>query len=615
MKKPNFTLPLFESAPLTATQPTQLRPYQDRALRLARLHIDQGKRRILLVAPTRSGKMVLIAAIARRSTLPLLFLAHRLELIDQCAEELGRAGLSNIGVIRADDSRENPSASVQVASIATLARRPKPWLGRKIIIIIDEAHRAASESYRELLTHWPDAIVIGFTATPWRLDQKPLGEMFDALEVVATYQELLKNPDWLIAPDIYALPPPDLSHIRQVGGEYDEDEAAAVMDTINGDVVSHWLRLAHLHPVFSPRGDRVPKKFTEGPRRRTFLFACNIAHSLSLCQRFEAAGARIGHVDGKTPETERRSLIRALSKGEIEILSNVNILLEGVNIPEAKCVCHVRPTQSLTLWRQSSCRILTPWQGVRPLLLDHAGNTDRLDPPHIDLNWSLNERPRRRGGAVPMKICRSCFAYIEAGRVLCPHCGAELGATQQKSRSTQESDAELQMRSSEPDAAKKVYFDRHVLMAKSKGFKPGFAAARFKEHYGQWPPREWSQAVQIEFASDTLWQEQMARRNARRADRERQENAEEQHMERDPDVGSAVDPASPSVDPASPEAIAAAWKAKKKQDPASSEAIATAWAAKLSSPASPAPAPEIEPEPYFDEDESFGDWLTDQGIS
>jgi superfamily II DNA or RNA helicase len=551
------------------------------------MHIDQGKTRILLVAPTRSGKMVLVAAIARSSTLPLLFLCHRLELIDQCAEELSRVGLSSIGVIRADDSRSNPSASVQVASLATLARRAKPWLGQKIIIIIDECHRAASESYRTLIDEYvsanPEVIVIGFTATPCRLDGKPLGDIFEVLETVCTYQELLKNPNWLIAPDIYALPPPDLSAVRQTMGEYDEDEAATAMSAINGDVVDHWLRHAHRHPEFTPRGDRVPQKYVDGPRRRTFLFACNIAHSLALCARFEAAGVRVAHLDGKTPETERRSLLKALATGDLEILSNVNILLEGVNVPEAKCVCHVRPTQSLTLWRQSSCRVLTPWNGVRPLILDHAGNTDRLDLPHIDLLWSLSDKPKRRGGAVAMKVCKSCYAYVEAGRSVCPHCGAEFKTeTRAATRATQESDAQLQQRSAEPDAAKRLFFDRHVLMAKSKGFKPGFAAFKFKEHYGNWPPREWSNEAKLTFASDTMWQAQLNRRLERKAEREEQEKAEEKALDR------ALDG---PLDPASPEAIAAAWKAKREGTK---------------------PAP--EPEPY-EEEETFGDWLESHGIT
>jgi superfamily II DNA or RNA helicase len=533
-RRTSFTIPMFDESPLIDVKPPDLRAYQERCIRLIRMHTCNGIKSILVSAPTRSGKTVIISAIVRTATVPVLFLAHRMELLDQCAEELRRAGLTNVGIIRANDERANPSASVQVASIATLARRDKPWMGEEIIIIIDEAHRAASDSYRDLLTCYPNAIIIGFTATPCRLDGKPLGDLFQVLEVAVTYQELLKNPNYLLAPYIFA-PPLDDSLLQIRGYDFDEDQSAVVMDKLSGNIVDHWLKRAHKHPVFNAAGVRLHLQEIDGPRRRTFLFACNIAHSMSLCTRFEKAGVRIGHLDGKTSESERKSLVKALASGELEILSNVNILLEGVNVPEAKCVVHARPTQSLTLWRQSATRVLTPWTDptfglIRPLILDHAGNTDRLDPPHIDLNWSLASKPQRRSGGPALKLCKSCFAYVEVDKTLCPHCGNEFKRGE-GIKNRRETDEELQMRSSEASDIKFAFFQKNLTMAKSKGFKPGFAAFKYKEHYGQWPPREWNARAKHEFSTDKLWQEQLARREKRKTEREAQERAEIEHME------------------------------------------------------------------------------------
>jgi DNA repair protein RadD len=568
--RPSYTIPMFD-APKIIETPSKSRPYQDRCIRLARMHVDAGVKRLLLVAPTRSGKMFIIAAITRGLTLPVLFLAHRIELIDQCAEELNKAGVTNLGVIRADDHRTNPTAMVQVASIATLAKREKPWAGQEIIIFIDEAHRAASDSYLDLLAHYPNAIVLGFTATPWRLDSRPLGGtgLFEKLETVCTYQELLKNPDWLLPPDIYA-PPIDESQFVQRGSDYDEDQAAVVMEHLTGNIIDHWLKRAHMHPVFNAKNERMPQQFVEGPRRRTIGFACNIAHSVSMCERFERAGVRVAHVDGKTPDTERRAVLKALAKHEIEILFNVNILLEGVNIPEAKCVIHARPTQSLTLWRQSSCRVLTPWKDpkfgtIRPLILDHAGNTDRLDPPHIDLNWSLTTKPHRRSNAQPMKICKACFAYIEAHKVVCPHCGAECKGAGGGHKQREEDARELELRNTEPDAVKRVFFEQSLLLAKSRGFKPGFASFKFKERYGQWPARELSTRAKNEFAIDKLWQDQLARREKKKNEAEAQARNEAEHMA-DEVCGDPYNVQGAwGKDPTSPESIADAWA--KKRDP------------------------------------------------
>ena len=428
------SLPLFPTEAISEQKQFTLRPYQERAIRLLRMHVDAGKRRILCVAPARSGKTAMMAAITKSSTLPVLALAHRVELIDQLANELLHVGLTNIGVIRGDDARTNPSASIQVASIATLTHRTKPFLGQKIIIFCDEAHRSISDSWLDILAMYPDAIVIGFTATPSRLDGRPMGEFYEVLEVVVTYQELLKRRDWLTMPLAYGIPLlADLSHLRTVGGDYDDAQVAEIMGRLEGDIVGHWFRLSGRHPAFTSRGELIPGKTIDGPRRSTFLYACTVAHSLSLCTRFEKEGARIVHIDAKTPEEQRRAALKDLAAGRIEIVSNVNVFMEGTNVPSVKCVSHCRPTQSTVLWRQSAPRCMTPHGNITPLIIDHGGNWDRLGPPHEDLSWSLTSKAQRRTGAsAPMKICKACFAYVAIGCILCPHCGSEFSASEMK---------------------------------------------------------------------------------------------------------------------------------------------------------------------------------------
>jgi DNA repair protein RadD len=505
------SLPVFETAPISAsTSPVTLRIYQEKALARLRALVTKGKRRILCVGPTGMGKMVLIAAILRSSKWPGLFLAHRMELIDQCCDHLARAGVTQLGVIRAQDDRANPSASLQVASIQTLIRRNKPFPQEEILVLIDEAHRACMDnSYGHFIEQYPKALVIGFTATPCRLDGKPL-DLFEVLEVVATYAELFNRPEWLVPPTIYAAPEaPDLRAVRTVAGDFVEDELAKVMlsPKLQGPIVETWLKLAGRHP--GPK----PRTWVEGERRRTFLFATGIEHSKELVARFVAAGVRAEHLDGTTPEDQRRDLICALGEGRIEILSNCNVLLEGVDIPSAKCVIHARPTQSLLLWRQSVGRIFRPWNGVLPLIFDHAGNTDRLGMPHEDMHWSLEGRPKKKGEA-PTRKCPFCFAYVPLGAHFCPECGAELP---RKERALTEDDrVQLAERNAEPQDMKRTFYDRAATTARARGFKPGYAGAKFKERYGHWPPWGWSEETKFQFANDPGWQAVLASRLARK---------------------------------------------------------------------------------------------------
>jgi|HubBroStandDraft_2_1064218.scaffolds.fasta_scaffold02877_16 DNA repair protein RadD len=527
-----MTLPLFNATPLQALPVKKARPYQDRTLTQLRALVAQGKRRILVVAPTGAGKAFVIASIIKAATLPVLSVAHRKEIIDHIVKQMAQQGISNVGVIRGNDDRWNPSASVQVGSVATLARRDRPFLGQPIILIIDEAHRANSSSYVSLLQEYPDAIVLGFTATPVRLDGRPLGgdQLFEELLIMARYEELLRNPDWLVAPDCFSgRERADLSRVHVAGADFDETELGQVMhsDRLEGDIVQHWLNRAHLHPVFK-NGIRVPKQFTEGGRRRTVLFAVNIAHSQSLAARFARAGVRVAHLDGNTPEHERDAMFRGLETGELEMICNCQVAVEGVDVPAIKCVIHACPTMSITKHRQSVGRSMRPWTGIVPLYLDHAGNFDRLGCPFEDLAWSLTERPKRFGSRPPMKMCKACFAYVEPQKTLCPFCGAEF--TREEKRAPQESPEILHERNTEPEAMKWAFFWRQVVMAKSKGFKPGFAAAIFREHYGNWPPKHWSEKIKNDFNGDQLWQDTLARRLERKAVREARERQEQAAM-------------------------------------------------------------------------------------
>lgn len=524
-----MTLPMFPAGPLPVQIPTKkLRPYQERAIRILRMHFELGKRRVLAVGPTGLGKMVLIANITRSSNLPTLFVAHRRELINQCVDQLAACGITQVGVMRGDDDRVDPSASTQVCSIQTLMRRDKPFQGQRVLIHIDEAHRSGSDSYIDhVFRAYPDAYILGWTATPVRLDLRPLGgELFEVLEVVATYEELFKKPDWLVRPIAFSTDfKPDLSRVRISGTDYDEEQLGELMhsDRLEGNIIAHWKKWANKYP------QEGVAKWTEGDYRRTLVFAVNIAHSESLAARFEKEGARTAHLDGTTRGEVRAAILSDLAAGKLDVVCNCNVLLEGVDIPEIKCVAHARPTRSITLWRQSCGRPMRPWKGVIPLILDHADNWDRLGCPFEDLQWSLTDKPHRRSGRLPMKLCKGCFAYCEPGRALCPYCGREF-RREDNPTIPRETSGDLVERMAESDDLKRAFFARQVDTARARGFRPGYASALYRERYGAWPPDEWSEKVKNEYAQDKAWQERMARRLKKKEEREAREKREEEAL-------------------------------------------------------------------------------------
>lgn len=518
-RPPPPTLPLFSAGPMTDdAPPPELRKYQQKAIVELRNRIRASRRRILLVSPCASGKMFLVAAIIRTSTIPALFVAHLQELLDQCVSELDRQRVRHVGVIRADDDRTDPTAPVQVASIATLAARDLTVFpdAKQILIFLDEAHRLTDAIERLIFERYPNAIIIGLTGSPVRLDGKPLGSRYEELYEVTTYGELFRQKH-LYPPDIFSALPVNLPPPR--GADFDGEELGEVLSRkdLTGHLLDHYLRLAHIHYRYDDNGRIVHGSGKPGERRRGLVFCSSIAHSLAVCETFAKAGVRIAHLDGTS--TNRKDVLARLRTGDLELVSNVNLLLEGLDIPEVKLVIHARPTLSLVLWMQSCNRALRRWpltgEPTRPLILDHAGNFDRHDSPCDDRQWSLDKAAFRRTKRARLKVCSACFAYVEGDKILCPYCGFEFPERTAEREPPKETAEELVQRESakkDPDAARRAYFDGRVAMARAKGFRPGWASFAFKKKYSDWPPWDWSEKIKAEFASDPDWQGAVERR-------------------------------------------------------------------------------------------------------
>lgn len=427
---------LFEAAP----PPLELRAYQLDAVERVRVKIRGGRRRILVVAPTGAGKTVIFAhvitkAIANGS--PVLVMAHRVELIDQTVQKLLAAGVppEQVGVIRGKDPRTNPRAMVQVASIDTLRNRKRPPAK---LVVIDECHRSLSESYRLISAEYPDAVHLGFTATPWRLDGKGLGRMYEEIVVVTTVQRLIDD-EFLVQPLVFSHPErADLSAISTRGGDYNEDQLAAAVDKapLIGRIVEHWRRHA------------------DG--LRTIAFAASVAHSIHIRDAFLAAGIRAEHIDGETAEGVRRAVLARFTSGETLVVTNCGVLCEGFDEPLAKCVILARPTKSRILYFQCVGRVLRTVPG-RPditsaIVLDHAGcaNDHGLPEQTGEEDYTLDDELKNRRNAVTTRTCKVCFKVTAGAPRVCPYCGESLvtaaNDTDEAQRVLEEAEGELVLR-------------------------------------------------------------------------------------------------------------------------------------------------------------------------
>jgi DNA repair protein RadD len=221
----------------TTTSLPPLRDYQERAVADT---IAALPRNPILVAPTGAGKTRMAVEIVHRIGGRCLWLAHRMELITQAARTLEDDGAAT-GIIMAG-VQPDLSAEVQVASVQSLVRRDKP---RVDLVVIDEAHHAAAGTYQAILSAY-SCPKIGLTATPFRLDGRGLGDVGFGEIVVATTTADLCTAGVLHAPKVYASKSPDLRGLRITMGDYQLSMLSDRVNTdeANADIVQTWIKRA-----------------------------------------------------------------------------------------------------------------------------------------------------------------------------------------------------------------------------------------------------------------------------------------------------------------------------------------------------------------------------------
>ena len=460
------------------------------------------RRKVLLVAPTGSGKTVVAAEIINRAVASYktaLFLAHRREIIMQTSAKLTAAGVRH-GIIMAG-VEPRPMESVQVASIDTLrvrgVRSDAMDLPPADLVIFDEAHRARGRTREHLIGLYPNAVLLGMTATPCRGDGRGLGNLFDVMVETPQIAELIVG-GFLVKSRVYAPIDPDLKGVKVQQGDYVISQLAGRMNTAGlvGDLVEHW----HKH----------------GEQRRTIVFAVDVAHSVAIRNQFLGAGVRAEHLDGETPIPEREDILARLARGEIKVVSNCMVLTEGWDCPPVGCCILARPTKQMGLFRQMVGRVLRPADGKHDcVILDHSGAVFRHGLPEDHVEWTLNvdgraatpaHEKRKAGQAPALRTCPSCQAVMI--KPPCYHCGWE---PKPRARDVEFEDGTLGLvvggksRAKIPTVQEKIAFHAELRwLADNRGYKPGWAAHQYKSKFGVFPPWDWNDRPTREPTAPTL---------------------------------------------------------------------------------------------------------------
>lgn len=333
-----------------------LRPYQENCLQAVEGAMDAGIRRGLIVLPTGCGKTAIFSELVRRRSVPSLILAHRTELLEQAAARL-RSMCPGVWVdIEGGDKRAQEGASVVVAGVQSIGKpgtRRLNWFSPELVIV-DEAHHAAADSYMAVLRRagcFSDdgAFALGVTATPHRLDNKPLHgterSIFEAVLFQYTLREAIEA-SWLCDLRGYRVRSEvDLGDVKTTAGDYNQGQLAAKVDNPVRNIAAykHWAEVAR--------------------DRRTVVFCCTVDHARNVETLFQERGVRCECVHGGMEAEERAAIMGRFRSGATQVLTNVEIVTEGVDVPEIGCVLLLRPTQSWALYTQMVGRGLRPLPG------------------------------------------------------------------------------------------------------------------------------------------------------------------------------------------------------------------------------------------------------------
>lgn len=406
---------------------------------------------------------------ARQRGKSSVFVVHRRELIRQVTRALNEQQIPH-GVIAPGYSPT--THMVQVASVQTLVRRLDK-VSTPNLIIVDEAHHCVrNNTWGKVIDEWDDAKVIGLTATPTRLSGEGLGDIFEDMVHGPDIATLIKQ-GFLCDYKLYA-PPLDISlkGARKRMGDYVKSDLDEILDkpAIIGDALQHYKKIC--------------------PGKRAIVFCASIRHSEHVAKQFQKEGFNAAHIDGKTPSAERDDAIDKFSNGETEVLTNVDLVGEGFDVPGIEVVIMLRPTCSLTLFMQQVGRGLRPFEGKDDLIiLDHVNNVLKHGLPDEEREWELTKgKKKSKSGEANLAItvCQGCFRVFKTAPA-CPYCGMMRPV---KERETEEKEGELaevdkaemekRRKALRQEVGKAKTLDELKEIARQRGYKEGWAIHVYK---------------------------------------------------------------------------------------------------------------------------------------
>jgi len=367
----------------------------------------------------------------------VLWLVHREELLLQASMTFAKMGMQHQLIAAESTARKCkvvqfkhlgkvflcPKSVVYIASVQTLIRRLPQYASlNPAQIIADECHLSLNKTFRTIIGSWPEARLLGLTATPTREDKQQFsreqGGLYDDM-ICGPQPYTLINAGMLCDYDLYK---PDidmdlLDNEPMKGNDFDPQALEKKFTyKVYGDVIEHYKKLSDGKPAIG--------------------FCPTVKIASDFVTQFCKAGYNAKLLEGNTDPGERYQTLEDLASGKVDVVMSVDILIEGTDVPLATTVLCLRKTKSLRIYLQSIGRVLRPHPlKEKAIILDFVGLSQIHGYPDDHREWSLNGDVKRRSkpkkedddGIARLQTCPKCFKAHEPAPA-CPKCGHEYTA-------------------------------------------------------------------------------------------------------------------------------------------------------------------------------------------
>lgn len=391
-------------------------------------------RGVCVEAPTGSGKSILLSMIIDaiknqnekwKLSNKVYIIVHQTFLLNQMDGHLEKWRIPH-GLIKGG-KYERPGVDVHVCTFQSLIKRPPKDVA---VFIIDEAHRSGAASYMTLASMFPDAKIIGVTASPERNDGKGLKYnpnlemdsreqgLFDVLIRCPVSMRELTELGYLSPIKYFAPPLPGIDSVNTIMGDYNPVEIEKFLHEkgVYGDAITHYEKIA--------------------PGTRCLVFNKTVKSCYSFADSLNARGYKAAPLEGSHTEKQRKTIIERFENREYTHITTCKLVLEGFDMPSIESILDLSPTLSRGLWHQKKGRLVRTSPGKEyGIYIDCVGNVAQNTETgnvYEEVNWRFDGteyNKKHRSQMAADQYCPICFAYIPPPGNKCPICGAAKNET------------------------------------------------------------------------------------------------------------------------------------------------------------------------------------------